>query len=387
VASRLYLRRGEELVPLSAEPFKLEDLLQALVEKYPSLVAGDTAEDEKRRWLCVTREAPVGDSGESPGRWSLDHLVVNDLAVPTLVEAKRASNTEVRRQVVGQMFEYAANASAYWDVAAFRESWEVSVREGGGDPDARLATELGVEEPDVFWQKVDENLRAGQIRLVFVADGVPRELQRIVEFLNERMVPTEVLAVDIRQHPAGDDVVLIRTVLGQTVAAIDRKQKRSWPPSTVEELREGLGGLPEPARTAGLKIFEHLAQTARPVPSRGETRGMYFHYEAAGRLVLTIDFWLEWPKPDDTTFRVPFSSMRYDGVPPVQLEAIWQRFSQVPSLAPLLAGVPEADYQKLPRILVRGVLDQEGVADEFCKAIDDVVRGAGQDGDVGADTV
>ena len=41
-----------------------------------------------------------------------------------------------------------------------------------------------------FFAKVGDNLRAGKIRMVFVADTVPDHLRRIVEFLNEQMNAT-----------------------------------------------------------------------------------------------------------------------------------------------------------------------------------------------------
>lgn len=41
-------------------------------------------------------------------RWSLDHLVVDQDAVPTFVEVKRASDTRARREVMAQMLDYAA---------------------------------------------------------------------------------------------------------------------------------------------------------------------------------------------------------------------------------------------------------------------------------------
>jgi hypothetical protein len=44
--------------------------------------------------------------------WSLDHLVVDQDAVPTFVEVKRASDTPARREVVAQMLDYAANGRA-----------------------------------------------------------------------------------------------------------------------------------------------------------------------------------------------------------------------------------------------------------------------------------
>ena len=39
--------------------------------------------------------------------------------------------------------------------------------------------------------------------MIFVADLIPPELQRVVEFLNSQMDPAEVLAVEIRQFTGG----------------------------------------------------------------------------------------------------------------------------------------------------------------------------------------
>ena len=44
------------------------------------------------------------------GRWSLDHLFLDQDANPTLVEVKRSTDTRIRREVVGQVLDYVANA-------------------------------------------------------------------------------------------------------------------------------------------------------------------------------------------------------------------------------------------------------------------------------------
>ena len=56
--------------------------------------------------------------------------------------------------------------------------------------------------PERFWEEVATNLHAGRLRLVFVADVIPDELRRIVEFLNEQMTRTDVLAIEVRQYVA-----------------------------------------------------------------------------------------------------------------------------------------------------------------------------------------
>jgi hypothetical protein len=78
-----------------------------------------------------------------------------------------------------------------------------------------------------FWSNVKTNLQAGRVRMVFVADLIPVELRRIVEFLNQQMDPAEVLAVEVKQF-VGDGVrTLVPRVIGQTTGAMQKKQSES----------------------------------------------------------------------------------------------------------------------------------------------------------------
>jgi hypothetical protein len=82
-----------------------------------------------------------------------------------------------------------------------------------------------------FWQQVKTNLQAGRIRMVFVADEIPAELRRVVEFLNRQMAPAEVLAVAVRQYVREGLRTLVPQVLGQTAEAQTRKAgrpRRQW---------------------------------------------------------------------------------------------------------------------------------------------------------------
>ncbi len=91
----IFLVRGErELVELTSEPYDSEDLLQALLKDFPTLLAGAGA---GRSLLLVQREAGIPGDFDGGARWSLDHLFVDDQAVPTLVEVKRSSDTRCKR--------------------------------------------------------------------------------------------------------------------------------------------------------------------------------------------------------------------------------------------------------------------------------------------------
>ena len=86
-------------------------------------------------------------------------------------------------------------------------------------------------DPEEFWRKVKTNLQAGKVRLVFVADEIPAELRRIVEFMNGQMDPAEVLAVEIKQYVGEESKVLVPRVMGQTVEAQRKKSGSANKPS------------------------------------------------------------------------------------------------------------------------------------------------------------
>lgn len=224
-----------ELVEMREQAYDSEALLQELLAKYPSLLAGDQVDSTApRRWLLVTREMGVPCEEAGGDRWSVDHLFLDQDAVPTIIEVKRSSDTRIRREVVGQMLDYAANAVVYWPVEQIRARFESNCQQTGSDPDQRLADFLGDAGTDSdFWQQVKTNLQAGRVRLVFIADEIPSELRRVVEFLNAQMDPAEVLAVEIKQYLGGTLKTLVPRVIGATAEAQQRKgasprETRQW---------------------------------------------------------------------------------------------------------------------------------------------------------------
>ena len=236
--------------------FSSEDAFQELLERYPGLLCGDAAGDESpRRWILVKREMEVADHEGGDGRWSLDHLFLDQDGIPTLVEVKRCSDTRLRREVVGQILDYAANAVVYWPIESIRAEFESRVNGEGGDPDAVILTciasagtgpEDRSEAVEAFWQRVKTNLEAQKIRLVIVADSIPSELARIVEFLNGQMDPAECLALELKPYVAGDFRTLVPRVLGRTSKSERRKSPRPLPkqwdqPSLLEAIKDAGG--------------------------------------------------------------------------------------------------------------------------------------------------
>ena len=216
------------ITPMTESPYDSEALLQKLLSEHPDLLAGDQiAPDEPRRWQLVSREMGVPDGEDGPDRWAIDHLFLDQDGVPTLVEVKRSSDSRIRREVVGQMLDYAANAVAYWPVEQVRLKFEARCEAAGLDPEQTLR-EFARSDSDAgdFWQRVKTNLSAGRIRMVFVADVIPTELRRVVEFLNEQMDPAEVLAIEVRQFVGRGLKTLVPQLFGQTENARGKKASR-----------------------------------------------------------------------------------------------------------------------------------------------------------------
>lgn len=228
------IKKDGSLQEMSKQDYDSEDKLQRLVAQYPNLMAGNLINEvEPRRWILISREYGVPDTQNSEGRWAIDHLFLDQDAIPTLVEVKRSSSTRIRREVVGQMLEYAANAVSYWSIDKIRVQFESKYEKLNQDPEQAWSEELQIEEGyEEYWSSVETNLEMGKIRMLFIADEIPLELKQIVEFLNDQMSPAEVLALEIKQYVGEDQTTLIPRIFGQSsktqIKKASKSQKRSW---------------------------------------------------------------------------------------------------------------------------------------------------------------
>ena len=163
----------------------------------------------------------VEDPGTAEGRWSLDFLIVDQDGIPTLVECKRFRDTRARREVIGQMFDYAANASFYLSRDTLMQYLEERARERGIDIDALVASvdPSGGVSLEGFLELIENNINQGQLRLVFFMEQSSAELRSIVAFLNGQMERTEVCLVEAKQFQNGDLRVVVPTLWGYTEQA------------------------------------------------------------------------------------------------------------------------------------------------------------------------
>jgi hypothetical protein len=201
--------------------------LQRLLECNLNLLPGDQiSPGQNLRWLLVKREMPVVNPSTGENLWSIDFLLADQDGVPTLVECKRHNDTRSRREVVGQMLEYAASGRHYWTASDFRSH----AQNTAGD-EAKLKQRLieltGAEIiAEEFFAVMEQNLQRSRMRLIFFLDDSPFQLRSIVEFLNGQSKDMEVLIVEARQYQHEGARILVPWVFGFTEEA--RVAKRDY---------------------------------------------------------------------------------------------------------------------------------------------------------------
>lgn len=240
MTSGIFLIRDGELTEMVQQAPEKEKVLQDLLAQHPSLLVGtEMNPDAPRRFALMAQELGLESEEGGSARWSVDHLFLDQDAVPTIVEVKRSSDTRIRREVIGQLIEYAANGVRYWPIDRVRAQFEARCASEGIDSADKLRDALGtMNDIEEFWVQAKQNLEAGRVRMVFVGDVIPPELQRVVEFLNEQMSRAEVLAVELRYYRADSLTTLVPRVVGLTAKA--QQLKGQSQKVTVEDFIEDI---------------------------------------------------------------------------------------------------------------------------------------------------
>lgn len=284
--------------------------LQILVEKNLDLLLGEEIDSvNPRRWMLIKHEMPVPSPETGVDLWSLDILVADQDAIPTLIECKLAKNSEAHREIVGQLFEYAANGRHYWTADQLLRMAQTT--------HADLPAELAKlhpqwDEPEAFFKAVEANLRAARMRLIFLLDEAPQRLKMQLGFFHGRMPTIELFVLELQQfHATGQTFVspvLIRPQDIEPRMRIDGPMRADaalgqiWDePSFLAELASHV---PEPSPV--MKLLRFFQAGGRSVAwGRGKTGTVMFalpglplrnflSVQSKGRLCL--NFWVFKPE-------------------------------------------------------------------------------------------
>jgi hypothetical protein len=368
---------GSALQALEPAAFETEAEFQELLARHPRVLDfGSLADGQPLRLVLVAREMGVSTSVESGPAYWLDHLFVDADGVPTLVEVKRASDTRIRREVVGQMLDYAANGARYWPGALLQRSFEETCAADGRPLEEAYVELLGDRSPEEFWSTVEERLTAGQMRLLFVADRIPLELRAIVEFLNRQMRQTDVYAIELTQYRGDGDLrVLVPRIHGEVATAAKSPSGRRTAQRTTRAdmdavIRSRLA--PEPSRTA-TALLDHAAARGRLEGGTAKYPSMSVYYPVAGRQVpiWTLSLY-DTPAKEELAFS--FGSITHHlGLD--RATAFAQSLPAVPELERKLETQREKGYKGWPSVSLSAVAAEPGALEGILAAIQDLMEG------------
>jgi hypothetical protein len=149
--------------------------IQALVHEHPASLP--IAEVDP----IFIRPVPICQELNTPAG-PIDNFMVTPTGLPVLVECKLWRNPEGRREVVGQILDYAKELSRWSSSDLQREVSRCLKR--GGNPllDMVRAATPGLDEVQ-FNDALTNNLRRGRFLLLIVGDGIREGVEAIAEYL------------------------------------------------------------------------------------------------------------------------------------------------------------------------------------------------------------
>ena len=188
-----------------------ESFIQDLVFRHPDVLPAAEFDESKSPLIPIGREIAT-DVGP------IDALFVSPSGGITVVEAKLWRNPESRREVVGQIIDYAQNLST-WSYERLDQTcrqatgtslWgRVSAQDEGRSPETEAA----------FVDTVSKGLREGRFLLLIVGDGIREEVERMASYVQSSpQLQFHLALVELRifESTTGQVRVVVPSVVART---------------------------------------------------------------------------------------------------------------------------------------------------------------------------
>ena len=153
-----------------------EATLRDLLFRFPQTLPVSEIDDAYANLVPVCKELQL------PAGFA-DALYINQSGRLTLVEFKLWNNPQARREVIGQILDYAKDLSA-WGYEDLQRQVSLALDDGGDNVlyERFDHQSLGLNEAD-FINNVTRHLTRGEFLLLIVGDGIRESAAQIVEFV------------------------------------------------------------------------------------------------------------------------------------------------------------------------------------------------------------
>lgn len=155
----------------------LEAYIQGLVHDHPTILPIREVDPIFAGAVSVCRElsTPAG---------FIDNFLVTPSGLPVLVECKLWRNAEARREIVGQILDYAKELARFTVADLQREVSKALGRGPTALMDIVRAADPTVDEVE-FSDNLTANLRRGRFLLLLVGDGIRERVEAIADYLQQ----------------------------------------------------------------------------------------------------------------------------------------------------------------------------------------------------------
>ena len=346
--------KNEKWQLVQSAAYANETELQKLLFEQPSLISVNEVRAEAGTLVATVREFPL-----DVGSIDLIGFTANgDIAV---IECKLATNTEVKRKVIGQVFEYGASL---WGLDYEELDRKIQQRTNHSLADfVRNAVGEPEWEEEMFRINVENGLQSGNFILIIVVDEINEELSRIVRFINDAGKPAfSLAALEMRRFQKEQTEILAPHLFG---AASAPKQPPSGQRSRWTEQRFfEVASAALPAKTVAIiqDLYAWSKNKSRRVwfGNGVETGSFTFHYEDNGKNVSMFSVYTN----GRITVNFGYLMAQVDGT------AI-QKFHQSITVIPGFGNIP-ADFNKWPSLRIEDVfLNKPDALVQFKAAIEE----------------
>ena len=239
-----------------------EAWLQALIHAEPQILPVDELEPALADLVPVCRELRV-PSG------FVDNLLLTPDGGIVLVEAKLWRNPQARREVVGQVLDYAKDLAGF-DYEKLQSAVRLALRKPDLSlfdlvhPGADAAEERG------FVDAVSRNLRLGRVLLLIVGDGIQEGVETLTDYLQRHMALSFTLAlVELALWRAPEGALLVTPRILTRTREIERAVVRLEAGVAAAPIVEALpASASRPTSLTQQAFDEQLAQVDPSLPAR-----------------------------------------------------------------------------------------------------------------------
>ncbi len=208
------------------------DSLQDLILQVPEFISVEDLEPEGPSMKLCIKHSSANDEEDDGGIIGID-----DSGRITIVECRVASDSSIRREILGQSLEYAADL---WQMSYEEFDGMVINREGRSLVELmseRIPAEKWSEE--TFKNAITATLNQGSFRLIMATQGMTDKLKRTIKFLSARgALSFETYALEIQRFSDGEIEIAIPKLTSFVEVGQEVPVERTAPAREAEPPRE-----------------------------------------------------------------------------------------------------------------------------------------------------